>query len=200
MAKKSRNVEAEVERFLGALEKQARGIIKISTKAAAEANKHSYDLYNKFREKVSEFETFSIIIETRLKQVDPNKVDRLQNKFDELSIVMFNHFIKTSIKFFFVLSASTHLPLGARDIFMAELKRIFEAKRKLETPKFAEAIDEEVKMNLDLAEDILNEIIEKAPGLLDLAVGGAMLADDYDDDELETDEEDDFEAVLPTGP
>ena len=162
----------EVERFLVALEQQARGIIVLSEKAAAEANKHSYELYAKFRMKVSEFETFSIVIESRLKNLSGQKAEKLQTKFDELSILMFNHFIKASIKFFFVLSASTHLPLGAREIFIAELKRIYDAKQKLERPKYQSAIDDEVRMNLDLAEDILNEIIEKAPRLLDLAMSG----------------------------
>jgi hypothetical protein len=176
MARK--HTSQEVERFLAALEQQARGIIALSDKAAAEANKHSYELYNKFRMRVSEFETFSIVIESRLRNLNGQKAEKLQAKFDELSILMFNHFIKSSIKFFFVLSASTHLPLGAREIFMAELKRIYDAKQKLERPKYQSGIDDEVRMNLDLAEDILNEIIEKAPKLLDLAMSGGV-----DDDE-----------------
>ena len=85
---------------------------------------------------------------------------------------MFNHLIKASIKFFFVLSASTKLPLGARDICMAEMKRIYDAKQKLENPKYSSAIDDEVKINLELADDILNEIIGKAPKLLNLAMAG----------------------------
>jgi hypothetical protein len=176
MAKKYSN--QEVERFLVALEEQARGIIALSEKAAAEANKHSYELYNKFRSKVSEFETFSIIIEARLRNMDGKRASELQEKFDQLSVLMFSHFIKASIKFFFVLSASTLLPLGARDIFMAELKRIYEAKNKLQNPKFESAIDDEIAMNLDLAEDILNEIIEKAPRLLDLAVSESRAGTD----------------------
>lgn len=159
----------EVEEFLSALEDQARQIIVITEKAAAEANKHSYGMYNKFRTLISEFETFSIIIEIRLKKITGEKAEKLQLKFDELSILMLNQFIKASIKFFFVLSASTNLPLGARDIFMAELKRIYDAKQKLENPKYSSAIDDEVKMNLVLAEDILGEIIDKAPNLLSLA-------------------------------
>ena len=165
-----KNKTREVEEFLSALEDQARRIIVIAEKAAEEADKHSYGMYNKFRALVSEFETFSIVIEMRLKNITGEKAEKLQLKFDELSILMLNHFIKASIKFFFVLSASTNLPLGARDIFMAELKRIYDAKQKLENPKYSSAIDDEVKMNLTLAEDILGEIIDKAPNMLNLAM------------------------------
>jgi hypothetical protein len=165
-----RYTREEVEGFLEALERQAREIVQLSERAASEADKHSYEMYHRFRTKVSEFETFSIIIENRLKNLATAKVEEMQNKFDELSVLMLNHFIQASIKFFFVLSASTKLPIGARDIFMSELQRIYNAKQKLENPKFGTHIDQDVRNNLEIAEEILNEIIEKAPSLLNLAV------------------------------
>ncbi|HYD99132.1 MAG TPA: hypothetical protein VEH84_07095 [Alphaproteobacteria bacterium] len=171
-----RYTREEAKEFIAALERQAREIIRISAMAEAQATKHSYDMYNEFRTKVSEFETFSIIIESRLRMLGTRHNDELQQQFEALSMLMLNHLIKTSIKFFFVLSASPSLPLGARDIFVEELRRIHMARERLNSPRFSSQLSDEMRHNLDLAEDILNEIIDKAPGLLNFGAPAAAAA------------------------
>lgn len=157
----------EVEEFLKELEFQAREIISVAERAETEADRHSYDLYYQFRDKASQFETFCIIIEQRLHNIDSAKVEDLNQKFDELSILMYTTLIKASIRFFFVLSANPVLPLGAKEIFLSELRSLYNTKKKLADPKYQGLIDEEALQNLEIAEEILNEIIEKAPSLLE---------------------------------
>ena len=59
---------SEANNFLAALEGQVREVITLAGRAESEANKNSYGLYAEFRKKVSECETFAILVETRLNE------------------------------------------------------------------------------------------------------------------------------------
>ncbi len=172
---KRKQPREQIDEFLDAFEAQAKDIVSISLRAQKEASKHSYQMYNDFRTKVSEFDTFTIIISSKLKTVDTRRFDEVNEKFETIQLMIMNHLIKTSIKFFFVLSMATTLPLGAREIFVEELRRIHDTKNKLEDPRFADKIDQEGRDNLDIAEEILNEIIDKAPSLLNFGQGQSTL-------------------------
>ncbi|GAB4173877.1 MAG: hypothetical protein OHK0024_10580 [Thalassobaculales bacterium] len=155
----------EARELLAALERQAADILAAAKEAEKDADKNSFNLYRKFRDKVSEFETFSIIVEGRLRNLDQPD-DRLQHNFDRLSIVIFKCLIRASIKFLFVLSANAVLPLGAREIFANELRSMYFAKQRMSDPRFGSFIDEQAWHDMELAEEILNEVIDKAPKLL----------------------------------
>ena len=74
--------------------------------------------------------------------------------------------IKTSLKFFFVMSAKTVLPLGAREMFQSELRTLYEAERMISDPRYISQLDESARDDLEMAKEILEEIIEHAPALL----------------------------------
>jgi hypothetical protein len=88
-----------------------------------------------------------------------------------MDILMLGLLIKASMRFFFVLSANTILPLGAREIFIAELHSLYEAREKLRRPDYVSRLSEGLANDLDTAEAILEEIIDKAPGLLKFGNG-----------------------------
>ena len=96
----------------------------------------------------------------------------LKSEFERLDGLMLTLLIKASLRFFFVLSANPILPLGAREIFIAELRSLHEAHEKLSRPEYAGRFDNSVASDLDMAEAILDEIIDKAPSLLQFD-GGA---------------------------
>jgi hypothetical protein len=74
--------------------------------------------------------------------------------------------VRASMRFFFVLSANPILPMGAREIFMAELRSLHDAAEKLNRPNYAGKLGPELGRDLETASLILVEIIDKAPGLL----------------------------------
>jgi hypothetical protein len=88
-----------------------------------------------------------------------------------MDILMLGLLIKASMRFFFVLSANTILPLGAREIFIAELHSLYEAREKLRRPDYLSRLSTGLATDLDTAEAILEEIIDKAPGLLKFGTG-----------------------------
>ena len=79
--------------------------------------------------------------------------------------------VRASMRFFFVLSANPILPMGAREIFVSELRSLHDAHEKLRRPNYADKIVPDLERDLDTASLILEEIIDKAPGMLNFTSG-----------------------------
>lgn len=156
----------EVQDLLNALERQARDALRLAKLAEEEAAKDSFQAYNDFRAKVGEFKALCILIEGRLKNLEAVRVDDLQEEYARLDTMMLGVLVRASMRFFFVLSAKTMLPMGAREIFVSELRSLHEASEKLKRPEYAGKLGDKLQGDLDTAEMILEEIIHKAPSML----------------------------------
>ncbi len=158
--------KSEVEKLLDALEVHAREVAAVADDARKKAEKNSFKAYQAFRNKSGEFATFSILIEGRLDHLEGGADPRLQGHFDDLTALTYKVLIKTSIQFLWVLAQNNELPLGTREVFVQELRTLYETKKKLSEPRYDSRLDEEAKRKLHVAEEILTEIIDKAPSLL----------------------------------
>ena len=65
-----------------------------------------------------------------------------------------------------ILGELKRIAKGAREIFIAELHSLYEAREKLRRPDYLSRLNSGLATDLDTAEAILEEIIDKAPGLL----------------------------------
>lgn len=156
----------EVQDLLVALESQARDAVRLAKMAEEEAARDSFQAYNEFRNKVGEFRALCILIEGRLRAIENVRVDDLRDEYARLDMLMLGILVRASMRFFFVLSAKTMLPVGAREIFVAELRSLYDAADKLKRPEYADKLGDKLKGELETAEMILEEIIHKAPKLL----------------------------------
>lgn len=138
----------------------------VADEAQRRAEKNSFKAYQAFRNKAGEFETFSILIEGRLDHLEGGADRKLQGHFDDLTALTYKLLIKTSIQFLWVLVQHTELPLGTREIFVQELRTLYETKKKLGEERYRSRLDEEARRKIHVAEEILTEIIDKAPSLL----------------------------------
>lgn len=162
-----RKYRTEVEDFLSRLELRARKLIALADQLEKGADKSDITGYRPFREEVDNFKALSLIIAERLKRLEKHpKKEELEEQFHKLQVLMLRIVIKTSLKFFFVMSAKENLPLGAREMFQSELRTLYEAERMISEPKYITQLDESARDDLDAAKSILEEIIEKAPALL----------------------------------
>lgn len=164
MAKKY--TRKQVQELLGALERQVREAVKLAATAEKEASKHSFAAYRGFRDKVGEFQALVILIESRLKNIADDRSEDLRQEFERLDTFMLSVLVRSSMRFFFVLSANPILPLGAREVFMSELRSLHDANEKLRRPNYAGMLSPDLERDLETASLILEEIIEKAPALL----------------------------------
>ena len=123
--------------------------------------------YRPFREEVDNFKALSLVIKERMNKLESHpKKEELEGQFHKLQVLMLRLVIKTSLKFFFVMSAKENLPLGAREMFQSELRTLYEAERMISDPRYISQLDESARDDLETAKSILEEIIEKAPALL----------------------------------
>lgn len=157
----------ETEEFLRKLEERGQKLVALAEQVQREADTNDITGYRPFRESVDNFKALSVIIADRLGHLESARRDELDEQFHKLQVLMLKLVIRTSLKFFFVMSAKSALPLGSREMFETELRTLYDAERMLADPRYQDDLDENARMDLDMAKDILTEIIEHAPALLD---------------------------------
>ncbi|HTY68823.1 MAG TPA: hypothetical protein VMH36_19380 [Alphaproteobacteria bacterium] len=157
----------DVEELLLALEQGATAVVKSAGQASAEAKQDKFQAYQEFKRRCDDFDTLSILIEHRLKNMKGGVERDLDEKFDELCLFLLSATLTASLHFLRILAERDALPLGSRDVFMRELRNLHRAHEKMNDPKYAPRINERTGSDLKVAEEILATIIERAPALLD---------------------------------
>tara|TARA_E500000318_G_scaffold78329_1_gene73255 strand:+ start:148 stop:687 length:540 start_codon:yes stop_codon:yes gene_type:complete len=162
-----RKFRNKVEEFLSRLELRARKLVALANELEKRAENSDITGYRPFREEVDNFKALSLVIMERLNKLEKHpKKEELEEQFHKLQVVMLKIVIKTSLKFFHVMSGKENLPLGAREMFQSELRTLYEAERMISDPRYISQLDGTARDDLDRAKSILQEIIEKAPALL----------------------------------
>jgi hypothetical protein len=166
------NPADEARRFLDALDEKADGITALLADTKADVARSSYSAYKRFADAVNDFDSFCILIEYRIKRV-PEGEERttLEARFQSARLAHMSRQLKTSIEMMAVVASAKELPLGAKDLFLRELRAIYTLKNSLSSPPFDGNLPAETAHDVELAEKILREIIERAPALLDLSMG-----------------------------
>jgi hypothetical protein len=162
----------EVQDLLLALERSASDTIVVAREASTGAQKGRYDTYTRFREKCDDFNTLSILIEYRLKNIAGGQASDLEDKFNDLSAFMLSATLQTSLFLLRILAETETLPLGSRDIFTSELRSLHGVRQRIQDAKYAPKLTDRTLGDIKVAEEILEMIIERAPALLNLGPPG----------------------------
>lgn len=172
---------AEVEALLRALELQKAEMAAATDAAQRGVNHHTFEPYHALQEKTFEHESLVAVIEGRLGRLGDKCPPQLRERLDTFERSVLGERIRGSFKVLFALSAIPLLPFGVRELFAGELKALEAAREKLRDPRHRQHCDPDLEQDLETAEMILTEVMEKAPGLLDFT--GARLADAADEEE-----------------
>lgn len=156
----------DVSDLLDALERQGADAARLGKAAERAAAEGRFEAYSQFRDKIGEFRALCILVEGRLRHLGGADGGPLRNRYINIDTQLLALLVHCSMRLFFILSAKTVLPLGAREIFVTELRSLYEASEKLRTPAYADHLSDEVRAELETAEMILEEIIDKAPSML----------------------------------
>jgi hypothetical protein len=161
----------DIERFLDILEKRVRELSQ-STAALGDMigtdSSLRFSDYVRSRDLSSECWAFSIVIERRIDDYSGSERETLRQRFELLTVVIWSTLLDCSLKFLDALSRQPHLPLGSREIFVREIKILYDAHHLLDNPRYASVIDDGMRGRQHQAERILTEIIDRAPALLNL--------------------------------
>jgi hypothetical protein len=160
----------EIATMLAALEKQAREASYLAEKAHAHASRDSYAGYFQFRAKVDEFQALIALIEERLTRMEDEHIAELSARFRQLDTVMLVMLVRTSTRFYGMLKENVALPLGARELFLPEMRTLTDIRdRLMEDPEQAERMFPGVVPALESSLATIEALIERAPSLPDFS-------------------------------
>ncbi len=165
------NPADEARRFLDALDEKTEKIAELVAGAKTDVARSTFSAYKRFADAISDFDSFCILIEYRIKKV-PEGDERvaLEARFHSARVGQMARHLKTSIELMGLVATARELPLGAKDVFLRELRAIYTLKNALSAPPYSTGLHAETAHDVELAEKILREIIERAPALLDLSM------------------------------
>lgn len=163
------NPALEAERFLDALNDKTRALDDAIADAKAGIARSSFAAYKLFADAAADFDGFCILIEYRIKKVEPGpERASLESRLLTERMHAMSRMLKTSIQLIGGLAGQRVFPLGAKDVFLRELRSLYGLKNTLAREPFASRLPADTGHDVELAEKILREIIDKAPALLDL--------------------------------
>lgn len=128
-----------------------------------------YADFTRCRDVAAECWAFSIVIERRIDLYHGPGRDGLQTQFDRLTVTIWSVLMETSLRFLEALAGEPHLPLGSREIFVREIKTLYDSRKFLEDPRFTGLVDGATHRRQDQAARILEAIVERAPALLEFS-------------------------------
>ncbi|MBL6945125.1 MAG: hypothetical protein ISR47_00635 [Rhodospirillales bacterium] len=158
----------EAAKFLDILHTKILDVYELTGKIAGASDDIQFDDYRIFREAVGECLSFLIIIERHLTRVEEAKRVALQTKFDELTVAVWSILLDGALKFLGILATKEFLPIGTKFIFVDELRTLYDADKVLKDEKFKTFVSATILKRRSSAEKILNEVIDRAPQLLQL--------------------------------
>lgn len=160
----------EADRFMTALDDKFAAVDAAIVEARAGIARSAFAAYKRFSDATADFEGFCILIEYRIKKVPPGAArTSLENRLLTARTYAMSRMLAASIKLIGGLAGRAEFPLGAKEIFLRELRSLYALKNALSQEPYASRLSAESGPDVDLAEKILREIIDKAPTLLELS-------------------------------
>ena len=122
--------------------------------------------YYEYRAKLDEYYSLVAVIENTLPGLSSQNRHQVRDRLLQSERRMLALTIQAALDFFFALSAIPILPIGIRECFGQELKSLHRAQTRLQAPEHAGNLSPGLAGDLETAELILAEIMEKAPSLV----------------------------------
>ncbi len=162
------NSDKDAKQFLEVLQDRVSELLVLSQAPKNRPDEINFEDYQKFREMMGECLSFLIIIERRIEQSESSKIEELAEQFDELTAAIWSILLDGSLGFLTVICEKDFLPIGTKHVFVQELKTLYDAEKVLKQEKFVKRLKKDVLTQRDKAERILEQIIDRAPQLLQL--------------------------------
>jgi hypothetical protein len=160
----------EAERFVSALHSHARDVVTFADYVEQSNGGDISTLNREITRRFNEFINFSHLISERLRENHTERAIELNEQFDKLYTLVMRSFLQMSIRFCFLISAKSHLPIGSRELVQSELVLMSKAKLALQNRKVPLQMMDEIMSLVDLAEEILNEVRPRAPSLVEFDI------------------------------
>jgi hypothetical protein len=163
----SRKAEQDqVAGLLAALDRSVRGVAANAAETQAGIRRHSFAPYHAYRASIDEYHALVAVIKNLVQSDKSAEADRVRAVLLSRERQLLRLTIRSALDFFFALSAIPNLPYGTRECFAQELQSMSAAHDRLQAPEHQDKLPAELDQDLDVAEEILAEVMRKAPTLL----------------------------------
>ena len=126
----------------------------------------SFSPYYAYHAAIERYEALRVAIEEKLPRLAAGSRPASRTRLLEADRELLALTIQSAFTYFSVLSTFRMLPQGARDLVMRELAQLRAARERLRSPGHAGQLARDLEVALYTAEEILMEVMEKAPSLL----------------------------------
>ena len=162
------NIEKDAETFLQLLSERVADLAVLSEIPKQIKENINFEDYQEFRNMMGECLSFLIIIERRIQLNETAKKEKLEEQYEELTVLIWSVLLDGSLNYLSVISEKEFLPIGTRYVFVQELKTLYDAENILKQEKHQHRLNNTVLNKRDKAERILETIIDRAPQLLNM--------------------------------
>ncbi len=171
IAEQKENEEREAERrkvehFINTLEARVTALMESCRQLQDKGIEVQTRDFLEFQDLTTENLTFLIIIERRLQNLPSHHKGELQESFDDLVVAVWSIVMRGALSFLSTISNDDYLPLGSRELFLRELRTLNDAQMRLSEERYQHRLGAEAQREMQTAERILSEVIEKAPTLM----------------------------------
>jgi hypothetical protein len=164
--------QARLAELLAALDRSVRDVAAGAARTQVGIGHHSFAPYHAYRASVDEYHALVSVIENIIRNDGSAEADRVRELLLNRERKLLTLMIRAALEFFFALSAIPNLPFGIRECFAQELQSMSAAHERLQAPEHKDKLPQELGQDLDVAEEILAEVMRKAPSLMSFDING----------------------------
>jgi hypothetical protein len=163
--------------LMGALERQSKDVMRLARATRSVEPGHMFQLKERFREKVSEFESVVALMDHRLHHLPDDKRKLVADKMSELEAFVLSKSVQSYIAFCTRAESAGSVPLWAREMFGRDIKAVEKARAQISEPRFAGRIPSDDVTAIDRIKQALVALIDKAPRIPDFNARSFGLAE-----------------------
>lgn len=157
---------AKILELLQALDSLITDLSNCIDEARKGISHHSLHAYRLYRAKLDEYHSLVTVIEHAIRDMASGRQEQVRARLLERERQALAMVIHAALDFFFALSAIPNLPIGIRECFEQELLSLHRAEARLSAPEHEGKLSPALAGDLETAGLLLEEIMAKAPALL----------------------------------
>lgn len=156
---------ARTAELMAALDRTILEVRNHARLARAAISKHSFQAYHEYRDLIDQYEALDATIRGRLPKLAGDERQHYEDRLLQNERRLLGITVKAAFDTLFALSAISNLPIGTKELFTRELEALNAARLRLRSPEHAGKLPADLEQDLETAQLILLEVMDKAPSL-----------------------------------
>jgi hypothetical protein len=163
--------ETRLSELLTALDESVGHVEELARHTQRSIGYRSFAPYHAYRAGIDEHRALVETIENALRYHSQETANRVRRRLLIVERDMLLLMVRSAQEFFFALSAIPNLPMGIGELFAQELQSLSSARIRLCSADHRDHFPPAIREDLETAEDILLEVMGKAPSLPSFELG-----------------------------